>query len=152
MITQTKPQHLILVERLIALRAEKSRLAEEVKLVGQEEEAVERTLLDWMAAHGMPSFKTDDGQTVSRSTKLWARPLPGASDDEKQRNRGAVAQALTEYGLDFLIKSDFDVRSLSSWVKETRANGEEVPEGLVQVLQIVEEPEIRITGGSRRSK
>lgn len=141
-----------LARRLLAVRAEKERLQDELKAVSAEYDAIEGNLIGQMAASGVGSFTMQpEGVTISITHRLWARPLPGADDDEKQRNRGAVAQALTEHGLDFLMKSDFDIRSLSTFIRETQERGEVVPEGLLAVLQVVQEPTIRITGRGRKA-
>ena len=138
-----------LASRLLDLRDEKDRLAAEAKAVGQEYDAVEGQLVTLLMTSGQRSLTTAENVTLSLRNQVWARPRPGADDDEKQRNRAAVAQALTENGLDFLIKSDFDIRSLSTFIRETQERGEDVPDGLLAVLQVGTETSISIMGRGR---
>lgn len=136
-----------IARRLLAIKAEQDRINAEKKNIDMEADAVEGALITQMAAIGLASFRLDpEGVTMSISHRLWARPLPGADDDEKQRNRSAVAQALSENGLDFLMKSDFDIRSLSTFIRESQERGDELPEGLMAVLQVGTEPTVRMTG------
>ena len=150
--TATANPIMSLASRLLDLRDEKDRLAAEAKAVGQEYDVVEGQLVTLLMTSGQRSLTTAENVTLALRNQVWARPRPGADDDEKQRNRAAVAQALTENGLEFLIKSDFDIRSLSTFIRETQERGEDVPDGLLAVLQVGTETSISITGRGRSRK
>jgi hypothetical protein len=97
--------------------------------------------LNTLTASGIPRLPLEvDGNTVTLHIhqQLWARPHPG--DD----GRVAVVEALAAEGMaDDFLKTDFNIASISGWVREMVSAGEPLPEMLAAALNVTNVVEVR---------
>lgn len=82
--------------------------------LSQIEDEVRHTLIE-MGDEDNPGSMKLAGSTIYLARELWARPKDG--------DREATATALKAAGLDYMVKEDFNIQTLSAWVREVKGKG-----------------------------
>ena len=122
-------------DTLKALRDEKSALQAKLKEVQEGIDAVEAELIQYMTDEECTGF---DRNGVRFS--LVIREYPGAVPEEKEE----LYRRMRTHGFDHLFT--INTQTLSATVKELKANNDDVlPEWLEGVIQIFEQPSIRVS-------
>ena len=122
-------------DTLKALRDEKSALQAKLKEVQEGIDAVETELIQYMTDEECTGF---DRNGIRFS--LVIREYPGAVPEEKEE----LYRRMRTHGFDHLFT--INTQTLSATVKELKANNDDVlPEWLEGVIQIFEQPSIRVS-------
>ena len=122
-------------DTLKALRDEKLELQEKLKGVQEGIDAVKAELIQYMTDEECTGFDRN-GSHFS----LVIRDYPGAVPEEKEE----LYRRMREHGFEHLFT--INVQTLSGTIKELKANNDDVlPDWLEGVIQIYEEPNIRVT-------
>ena len=122
-------------DTLKALRDEKLELQEKLKGVQEGIDAVKAELIQDMTDEECTGFDRN-GSHFS----LVIREYPGAVPEEKEE----LYRRMREHGFEHLFT--INVQTLSGTIKELKANNDDVlPDWLEGVIQIYEEPNIRVT-------
>ena len=122
-------------DTLKALRDEKLELQEKLKGVQEGIDAVKAELIQYMTDEECTGFDRN-GSHFS----LVIREYPGAVPEEKEE----LYRRMREHGFEHLFK--INVQTLSGTIKELKANNDDVlHDWLEGVIQIYEEPNIRVT-------
>ena len=122
-------------DTLKALRDEKTELQAKLKEVQESIDAVEAELIQYMTDEECTGFDRN-GSHFS----LVIREYPGAVPEEKEE----LYRRMREHGFEHLFT--INVQTLSGTIKELKANNDDVlPDWLEGVIQIYEEPNIRVT-------
>ncbi|MEF2688643.1 MAG: hypothetical protein U0M73_03760 [Christensenellales bacterium] len=122
-------------DTLKALRDEKLELQEKLKGVQEGIDAVKAELIQYMTDEECTGFDRN-GSHFS----LVIREYPGAVPEEKEE----LYRRMREHGFEHLFT--INVQTLSGTIKELKANNDDVlPDWLEGVIQIYEEPNIRVT-------
>ena len=122
-------------DTLKALRDEKSALQAKLKEVQEGIDAVEAELIQYMTDEECTGF---DRNGVRFS--LVIREYPGAVPEEKEE----LYRRMRTHGFEHLFT--INTQTLSATVKELKANNDDVlPEWLEGVIQIFEQPSIRVS-------
>ena len=126
---------LMAADTLKALRDEKSALQTKLKEVQEGIDSVEAELIQYMTDEECTGF---DRNGVRFS--LVIREFPGAVPEEKEE----LYRRMRTHGFDHLFT--INTQTLSATVKELKANNDDVlPEWLEGVIQIFEQPSIRVS-------
>jgi hypothetical protein len=131
------------MKEFIELTTKKRRLQAEIKDIetrlGAIEDTCRHTLIE-MGDEDNPGSMRLNGATIFLAQELWARPKDG--------DREATAAALKAAGLGWQVKEDFNIHSLSGWVREVKAKGGDAsPEEQQQLAAI--EPFLELSEGYR---
>ena len=122
-------------DTLKALRDEKLERQEKLKGVQEGIDAVKAELIQYMTDEECTGFDRN-GSHFS----LVIREYPGAVPEEKEE----LYRRMREHGFEHLFT--INVQTLSGTIKELKANNDDVlPDWLEGVIQIYEEPNIRVT-------
>ena len=122
-------------DTLKALRDEKLELQEKLKGVQEGIDDVKAELIQYMTDEECTGFDRN-GSHFS----LVIREYPGAVPEEKEE----LYRRMREHGFEHLFT--INVQTLSGTIKELKANNDDVlPDWLEGVIQIYEEPNIRVT-------
>ena len=122
-------------DTLKALRDEKLELQEKLKGVQEGIDAVKAELIQYMTDEECTGFDRN-GSHFS----LVIREYPGAVPEEKEE----LYRRMREHGFEHLFT--INVQTLSGTIKELKANNDDVlPDWLEGVIQIYEEPNIRVS-------
>ena len=122
-------------DTLKALRDEKTELQAKLKEVQESIDTVEAELIQYMTDEECTGFDRN-GSHFS----LVIREYPGAVPEEKEE----LYRRMREHGFEHLFT--INVQTLSGTIKELKANNDDVlPDWLEGVIQIYEEPNIRVT-------
>ena len=122
-------------DTLKALRDEKLELQEKLKGVQEGIDAVKAELIQYRTDEECTGFDRN-GSHFS----LVIREYPGAVPEEKEE----LYRRMREHGFEHLFT--INVQTLSGTIKELKANNDDVlPDWLEGVIQIYEEPNIRVT-------
>lgn len=127
------------VGQFIALTREKRIFDAKLKAIKVRIAALEAEILDEQLEEGWESTKID-GITVSRRVDVRA----GVKSEIGHEEAGIVLRSL---GLDFLIGAPtIHHMRLGSWVREIQDAGEEIPERVLEVINVYNIPAMRCTG------
>ncbi len=120
----------------------KRKMEREIKALSKRVRELEAPILDEMAIEGVPrlTINIDDGSTVTLSPSTIER-CGLAQECTKQQ----VAGALVASGLGDLVKQDFNFNSLSALLREARGDGGDLPDTVLNLLDIREDVSIRAT-------
>jgi len=131
-----------MLRRLIFLKAALKAAEGEAKTYKAEiKELDERIRLEW--AEDNINSAGIDGKTAYLYPVYHVEKLEGVSTDD-------IRAAMTEAGLDFMIKETYSAQSLTAYLKELREHGDEPPAALAAVVKLVPSTEIRLReSGSR---
>jgi len=119
-------------KRFVALTVEKRQIEARLKEIEAELRSLQEPLLDYMADSGIDRISLD-GYTLYPLTQTWASALDG--------DQPRACAALEVAGLSKMVQPRFNAQTLSAWVREQMAAGQELPvsfEGTIKVLTIVE--------------
>lgn len=122
------------MRRYIALSNEKKKIKAREKQINNELAALEpscRSLLIEMGDEDNPGSMRLAGSTVYLYPELYARPKDG--------DRERTAHALKSAGMDWLVKEDFNINSLSAWVREVKRKGAEASDEERRQLASIED-------------
>ena len=90
---------------------------------------MEKQALDWMVQNGMESARVP-GMTVSVNRQLWAFA--------KDKDRESACEALRAAGLGDMVKENFNMLTLSAWVREQDEAGEPLPAAFAGRIEVAE--------------
>ena len=122
-------------DTLKALRDEKTELQAKLKEVQESIDAVEAELIQYMTDEECTGFDRN-GSRFS----LVIKEFPGAVPEEKEE----LYRRMREHGFDHLFT--INTMTLGATVKELKANNDDIlPDWLEGVIQIYEQPSIRVT-------
>ena len=128
-----------IVKEFAALTARKKKLEDGLRSVKDEMSSLEPVLLQELTDNQLDRLPvtTDDGDriTVFTHRQLWAR----AKDGDKE----AVVKTLKDCGLADFVSESYNTNSLSAYVRECLANGDELPTELNKVVRVDEVTSIR---------
>jgi len=100
---------------------------------------IEKRILENFSETGISSIKID-GSTVYLHRQLWAgTDRHEDEDDESEEPKIRAIAALRAAGCEDLIKENFNVMTLSAFVRELDQNKEELPaefEGAIKVAEV----------------
>jgi hypothetical protein len=116
-----------------ALIAEKRELEETLRTCKERIAQLEPLVLDEMRANQMEKLHLD-GQVLYMHRILVTKPV---------KDRDHVTEALRADRLDDLLSTNYNANRLSSWVRETLAAGEQLPDALSKAVQVEEIVSIR---------
>jgi len=131
--------------RFIALTARKRAIDAERREITKELDTLETAILDEFAEHGIDRIALD-GYTLGLRRDIWARPAKDPDTGETLRD--AAINALRAAGLNDYVREDFNVQSLSAYVRELIDNGDDVPDELRDSLHITEGYKVSVTKAS----
>ena len=121
-------------DTLKALRDEKTELQAKLKEVQESIDAVEAELIQYMTDEECTGFDRN-GSRFSLEIKEFPGPLPEEKEELYRRMR--------EHGFDHLFT--ISTMTLGATVKELKANNDDIlPDWLEGVIQIYEQPSIRV--------
>ena len=131
------------------LLAEKRELEEGVRGKNEELRRLEESLLTELMDNEMDSLPLNlpNGKkmTLYIHSQKWAKAKDG--------NRDAVVAALNAEGLTEFVSTNYNTNTLSAYVREQGKNGEEIPTGLTEVLDIATVRSLRgRSSGTTRQK
>lgn len=118
----------------VDLNNEKARLKERLKAIEARLTAIEPECLNLLIELGdedHPGNMRIAGSTVYLHPTLYARPKDG--------DRERTAQALVAAGLGYMVKPDFNINTLSAWVREVKAKGEAASTEELVMLAAIED-------------
>lgn len=118
------------VREYVRLRRQQRERQAEVDTIKEAADALEQQLLEEFATDGVQNISVD-GNVVYLRRQLWARVAEGASRDE-------VIDGLRRAGLDHFVTEGFNTSTISSWMRELEAEGDELPQELEGLLAPVE--------------
>ncbi len=122
-------------DRLKALRDQKSELQEQLKAVQEQIDTTEAELIQLMTDEECTGFDRN-GTRFS----LVIKEYPGAVPQEKEE----LYRRMRMHGFEHLFT--INTQTLSATVKELKANNDDVlPDWLEGVIQIYEQPSIRVS-------
>lgn len=126
-------------DTLKALRDEKADLQAKLKAVQESIDAVETELIQFMTDEECTGFDRN-GTRFS----LVIKEFPGAVPEEKEE----LYRRMRSHGFDHLFT--INTQTLSATVKELKANNDDMlPDWLEGVIQIFEQPSIRVSRSKR---
>ena len=131
--------------RYVALDKEKKELKAHLKVVQGELDKLEPEVLEVFINEGVDSIKVD-GRTVSPKAQIWVSPKREDWETTEEAYERACA-ALEGAGLGQFTGKRFNSQTVSSYVREILAEGEELSPELKEVLNVTE----RHTVSVRRS-
>lgn len=128
-----------IADRLKKAKDEKKELDSQLKELGATIEQLDRELSDAMAEAELEKF-TRNGHTFYLNTRLFASAQAGRKD--------ALFDALRKQGFGDLIQETVNANTLSSFVKEQKAqNNDEIPAWLEDVVNSYEKVSVGIRKG-----
>lgn len=107
------------MREFVELNNEKARLKERLKAIEQRIGQIEPECLNLLIELGdedHPGNMRIAGSTVYLHPTLYARPKDG--------DRERTAKALVMADLGYMVKEDFNINTLSAWVREVKAKGD----------------------------
>ena len=135
----TTTTEISLYERYGELYERKRELEATLKAISDELAGLEPVVQDKMLQDGITSAKLQSGMLLYQQRMLWARAKDG--------DRAATAAGLKRIGLADFVHEDFNVNSLSAYVRELDKTGESRPDGFDEIVQVDEEYRIRARQG-----
>lgn len=130
--------------RFIELTSRKRAIDAEKREIQKELDDLETEILDEFADEGIDRISVD-GYTIGLRRDIWARPAKDPDTGETLRD--AAVNALRAAGLDDYVKEDFNVQSLSAYVRELVDNGDPIPDELRDALHVTEGYKVSVTKG-----
>lgn len=118
-VATEKPDQFAAMREFVELNNEKRRLKARLKEIEQRLGAIEPECMHLLIELGdeeHPGNMRIAGATMYLHPELYARPKDG--------DRARTAQALVANGLGYLVKEDFNINSLSAWIREVKAKGD----------------------------
>jgi hypothetical protein len=132
------------------LREEKDNMEVQMKILERKLATAEADLLAWMSDQNLPSVTLDDGTKLTRSEKIWASVKPAFDEsgnpvmlgDKMVKNTALAAEALRAANLSHFITENFNTNTVSAYVREVIASGEELHPAILSTFDIVTKPTI----------
>jgi hypothetical protein len=122
------------VKRYVELADRKKRLQEELDAVSAEARPLEKEIIQEFEQTGVHSVKVD-GATVFLYRQLWAKA--------KEGNYDRACEALAGAGLGSFVERRFNTHSISAYVREQEACGQDIPASIRDALEISETYSVR---------
>lgn len=127
------------LKRFTELEHRRRELKDEADRVNKEIAVLEEGILKDFEEAGMNSCRVN-GLTVFLHAQTWAK----ARDGDYAR----ACRALEAEGLGDMVQPRFNTNTLSAWVRERQAGGEELPEGLKDSIEVSEVFSVRTRKGA----
>ena len=128
-----------IIRRFAELTAEKKKAQERLRAIKDEMGGIEPALLQELIENQVDRLPvtTDDGDriTVFIHKQAWARPVDG--------DKEAVVRTLKKCGMSDFVQETYNTNSLSAYVRERLANGQELQPTLSKVIRVDEVTSIR---------
>ena len=128
-----------IIKQFASLTARKKKLEDGLRAVKDEMSNIEPALLQELLDNQLDRLPvtTEDGDriTVFIHRQAWARPKDG--------NKEAVVAALKDCGLSDFVSESYNTNSLSAYVRECLANGQELQPELKETVRVDEVTSIR---------
>lgn len=118
------------VQEYVRLRRRQKELDAELDGVRREADQLEQALLESFSLEGLDRM-TVDSTTVYLHRQLWAK----AADTTTRQN---LLESLKSVGLGHFVHETVNFQTLSSYVRDLDREGEPVPEGLQDDLDVAE--------------
>lgn len=144
-IATEKPDQFAAMREFVDLNTEQKRLKARLSEIEARKRALEpecKNLLFELGDDEDPGHMRIAGHTMYLHPDLYARPKDG--------DRERTARALVENGLGHLVKEDFNINSLSAWVREVKAKGDAASQqereqlaGILEYLELTESWSVR---------
>ena len=122
------------LDRFIELETERRILEARLKDIKEEIAPLHEAVLEHFSQTGTEKIRRG-GLTLYIHRQLWARAIDGDYE------RGCAA--LRAAGLEDLIKEQFNVHTLSAWLREQERMGEPIPESFKGAIQTEETFQVR---------
>jgi len=127
------------IKTYVGLADDIKALEKKVKDLTASKGKIESRILENFSENGISSIKID-GSTVYLHRQLWAgTDRHEDEDDESEEPKIRAIAALRAAGCEDLIKENFNVMTLSAFVRELDQNKEELPaefEGAIKVAEV----------------
>ena len=128
-----------IIKRFAELTAEKKKAEEKLRAIKDELSGIEPTLLQELIENQVDRLPvtTDDGDriTVFIHTQAGARPVDG--------DKEAVVRTLKKCGMSDFVQETYNTNSLSAYVRERLAHGQDLQPTLKEVSRVDEVTSIR---------
>jgi len=118
-----------LLRKFVDLKAEKARLESALEQIKDQLGETEKKLLDCFGELGIDSTRFN-GSTIFIKRSLFPKIVEG--------DRKAAALALKDAGLGDLLKEDFNLQTLRSFINERDKNDEPLPESFKGIIETSE--------------
>ena len=132
------------IREFINLKSRKKLLKLDLKTVEAGIERLEPIIHEAMINQGVTSI-TVDGKPVFLKTMVWVSPSRLDGDDDDMAYARAC-RALREAGLGDLVKTRFNISTVSSYIRELLADEAPIPNKLKKALNITEKHTVGVTG------
>jgi hypothetical protein len=121
------------------LRRVEKELGTEASAIKEQADTLEQELLEEFAESGLQKM-TVDGSTIYLRRDLWASRINGATALD-------VCEAFEKAGLTQFVTTNYNSNTVSAWLREIDASGEQMPESVAQVLGAAEKFSLRVLKG-----
>jgi hypothetical protein len=125
-----------LTARYVRLADDERALKADLEWLQKQKQEIEPLILAYWIEHEKTLEKFEDGTTLYAHRQVWA-----SHGGDAQR----AVSALRSAGLDELVT--VNSQTLSAWVRERQANGEEIPPEVGEAILITERTSLRTRRG-----
>jgi hypothetical protein len=129
-----------LLQRLADLTKEKAGIKDRLSNIEEEMRQIQGTMVDQFLQAGTQSVKGSDGRTYF----LWQTDR--AKVKEGVDREAAIATLFGSEDSRHLVRLDFNLNSISSWLRSLKEEGREMPPTVAAVIEVEHSAEIRVRG------
>lgn len=128
-----------LLTQFKTLQLRKKQAEADVDSINRQIGIVKGKLMDKFEKEGQTSSKLSTGETIYIHSQYWAKLKEGVTKEN-------VLDTLRSIGLGHIISETYNSNTLSAHIRELKKEKQDIPEELVNVLEIEPTFDVRIRG------